>query len=96
MLAELHFSKVNDAKDLMKLFNRIAEFKILQGALEMIVLRFCNNNQPDVLIEISDLADNETQEIQKLSAEMIANILFSLAIENHVQFESVIKRFPEN
>jgi tetratricopeptide (TPR) repeat protein len=96
MLAELHFSKVNDAKDVMKLFNRIAEFKILQGAVEMIVLRFCNNDQPEVLIEISDLADKETQEIQKLSAEMIANILFSLSIENRVQFESVINRFPEN
>ena len=96
MLAELHYLKVNDAKDILKLFNRIAEFKILQGAVEMIVLRFCNNDQTEVLIEISDLADNETQEIQKLSAEMIANILFSLAIENHVQFESLIKRFPES
>jgi len=96
MLAELHYSKVNDAKDVLKLFNRIAEFKILQGAVEMIALRFCNNDQTEVLVEISDLADNETQEIQKLSAEMIANILFSLAIENYVQFEAVIKRFPEN
>ena len=96
MLAELHFSKVNDAKDVLKLFNRISEFKILQGAVEMIVVRFCNNDQTEVLTELSDLADNETQEIQKLSAEMIANILFSLAIEHQLQFEAVIKRFPEN
>lgn len=96
MLAELHFSKVNDAKDLIKLFKRISEFKILQGAVEIIVLRFCNNEQSDVLVELSDLADKESQEIQKLTAEMMANILFSLAIENHVQFESVIKLFPEN
>jgi len=96
MLAELHFSKVNDAKDLIKLFKRISDFKILQGAVEIIVLRFCNNEQSDVLVELSDLADKESQEIQKLTAEMMANILFSLAIENHVQFESVIKLFPEN
>jgi tetratricopeptide (TPR) repeat protein len=96
MLAELHFSKVNDAKDVMKLYKRISEFKILQGAVEIIVLRFCNNEQTDILVELSDLADNESQEIQKLTAEMMANILFSLAIENHVQFESVIKLFPEN
>jgi tetratricopeptide (TPR) repeat protein len=96
MLAELHYSKVNDAKDVLKLFNRISEFKILQGAVEMIVVRFCNNDQTEVLTELSDLADNETQEIQKLSAEMIANILFSLAIEHQIQFEAVIKRFPEN
>jgi tetratricopeptide (TPR) repeat protein len=96
MLAELHFSKVNDAKDVMKLFNRISEFKILQGAAEIIVLRFCNNEQTDILVELSDLADNESKEIQKLTIEMMVNILFSLAIENHVQFESVIKLFPEN
>lgn len=96
MLAELHYSKVNDAKDVLKLFNRISEFKILQGAVEMIVVRFCNNDQTEVLTELSDLADNETHEIQKLSAEMIANILFSLAIEHQIQFEAVIKRFPEN
>jgi len=96
MLAELHYSKVNDAKDVLKLFNRISEFKILQGAVEMIVVRFCNNDQTEVLTELSDLADNETQEIQKLSAEMIANILFSLAIEHQIHFEAVIKRFPEN
>jgi len=96
MLAELHFPKVNDANDVIKLFKRISEFKILQGAVEIIILRFCNNEQTNVLVELSDLADNESQEIQKLSAEMMANILFSLAIENHVQFESVIKLFPEN
>jgi hypothetical protein len=96
MLAELHFSKVNNAIDVMFLFKRFAEFKILQGAVEMIVLRFCNNEQTNILVELSDLADKETQEIQKLTAEMIANILFSLAIENYVQFESIIKIFPES
>ena len=96
MLAELYFSKVNDATEVMALFKRISEFKILQGAVEMIILRFCNNEQTNILIELSDLADKETQEIQKLTSEMIANILFSLAIENYVQFESVIKIFPES
>ena len=96
MLAELHFSKLNDATDVMSLFKRIAEFKILQGAVEMIVLRFCNNEQTNILVELSDLADKENQEIQNLTAEMIANILFSLAIENYVLFESIIKIFPEN
>lgn len=96
MLAELHFSKVNDATDVLNLFKRISEFKILQGAVEMIVLRFCNNDQSDVLIDLSDLVDQEPQEIKILATEMIANILFSLAIENNIHFESVIQRFPEN
>jgi tetratricopeptide (TPR) repeat protein len=96
MLAELHFSKVNDATDVLKLFKRISEFKILQGAVEMIVLRFCNNDQSDVLIDLSDLVDQEPQVIKMLATEMIANILFSLAIENNIHFESVIQRFPEN
>ena len=96
MLAELHFSKVNDATDVLNLFKRISEFKILQGAVEMIVLRFCNNDQSDVLIDLSDLVDQEPQEIKMLATEMIANILFSLAIENKSHFESVIQRFPEN
>ena len=96
MLAELHFSKVNDAMDVLNLFKRISEFKILQGAVEMIVLRFCNNDQSDVLIDLSDLVDQETQEIKRLTTEIIANILFSLAIENKIHFESVIQRFPEN
>jgi tetratricopeptide (TPR) repeat protein len=95
MLAELHFSKVNDATDVLSLFKRISEFKILQGAVEMIVLRFCNNDQSDVLIDLSDLVDQEPQEIKMLATEMIANILFSLAIENKIYFESVIQRFPE-
>jgi putative serine protease PepD len=38
----------------------------------MIVLRFCNNDQQEVLINLSDLVDNETQEIQKLATELIA------------------------
>lgn len=96
MLAELHFSKVNDAMDVLNLFKRISEFKILQGAVEMIVLRFCNNDQSDVLIDLSDLVDQETQEIKRLATEIIANILFSLAKENKIHFESVIQRFPEN
>jgi len=96
MLADLHFSKIDDAKDVMKLFKRISEFKILQGALEIIILRFCKNEQSDVLIELSDLADNETQEIQKLTTDLLSNVLFSLAIENHVQYESIIKLFPQN
>lgn len=96
MLAELHFLKVNDSKDIMKLFNRISEFKLLQGAVEMIIMRFCTNEQADILVELSDLADSESPETQKLTADIMANILFSLSIENYIQFESVIKRFPEN
>lgn len=96
MLAELHFSKTNDAGDLIKLFNRISEFKILQGAVEIIILRFCNNDNPEVLIELSDLADNEPLESQELIIELVANILFSLANENAIQFESIINRFPDS
>ena len=96
MLAELHFSKMEDAKDVMKLFHRISEFKILQGAIEIIILRFCKNEQSDILINLSDIADDESQEIQKLTIDLLANVLFSLAIENQLQFESIIKLFPEN
>jgi len=95
MLAELHFPKVNDATDILNLMQRIAEYKILQGAVEMIVLRFCNNDQTEVLINLADLVDNEIQEVQKLATELIANILFSLAVENKIEFVAVIKRFPE-
>ena len=96
MLAELHFSKTNDAGDLIKLFNRISEFKILQGAVEIIILRFCNNDNPEVLIGLSDLSDSEPLELQEIIVELIANILFSLAIENAIQFESIVNRFPES
>jgi tetratricopeptide (TPR) repeat protein len=95
MLAELHYSKINNAIDVKNICNRISEFKILQGAIEIIVLRFCNNEQTDILVELSDLTDNEPLEIQILITEMIANILFSLSIENYNQFEYVIKTFPE-
>ena len=96
MLADLYYSKVNDANEIIQLCKRIPSFKILQGAIETIVLRFCNNNQPHILIEFSDYSNHESQEIQKFSSDIIARILYSISIENKDQFESIIKLFPEN
>jgi hypothetical protein len=40
LLAELHWPKINDANSLMAICKRGPSFKILQGALEIILIRF--------------------------------------------------------
>lgn len=96
MLAELHSTKIKSAQDLMKLSRRITQFKILQGTVETIILRFCTNKQSNILIELSDLADEESIEMQQLCVDIVTKILHTLSIEDTSLFEEIIQKFPDN
>jgi tetratricopeptide (TPR) repeat protein len=96
LLAELHWPKIHDSQALMCLCNRAVSFKILQGAIEIIIVRFCLNNQINLLVEFIDLANNEHQSTQMLAKEIGLRVLFTLCMEYHSIFELVLSEFPKD
>jgi tetratricopeptide (TPR) repeat protein len=80
----------------LNLCKRISGFKILQGALETIVLNLCNNNQSTLLVSLSDVADTENNEIKRIIIDILVKVLHHLCIENYLQFESIVLQFPND
>ena len=95
LLAELHWPKINDANSLMAICKRGPSFKILQGALETILLRFCLNNQSQKLVELIDLTDSENEDVKALVKDIAVRLLLVLCSEYPRIFEDVISEFPK-
>ncbi len=96
LLAELHWPRVHDAETIMSLCKQATSFKILQGAIEIIIVRFCLNNQSEILVQLIDLADKESDDTQSLIKDLGVRILFSLSNEQYLIFESVVNLFPKD
>lgn len=96
LLAELHWPRVNNSLELIILTKRAESFKILQGAIEIILIRFCLNKQSNILVELIDLADTESESIQRLVKDIGVRILFTLCNEHHSLFGEVIAEFPKS
>jgi tetratricopeptide (TPR) repeat protein len=95
LLAELHWPRINDAVALLNFCKRARDFKILQGAIEIILIRFCLNNHHDLLVELIDLADNEVESTQSFIKDIGVRTLLTLCNENKNIFEEVIAEFPK-
>ena len=95
LLAELHWPRIDDANSLMALCKRGTSFKILQGAIEIILIRFCLNNQSQQLVELIDLADKENNEVKELLKDTTVRLLMVLCNEYPTLFEEVINEFPK-
>jgi tetratricopeptide (TPR) repeat protein len=95
LLAELHWPKIDDANSLMTLCKRATGFKILQGAIEIILIRFCLNNQSQHLVSIIDLADEAKDEVKELLKDTTVRLLIVLCNEYPKIFEEVINEFPK-
>ncbi len=95
LLAELHWPRIDDANSLMALCKRATSFKILQGAIEIILIRFCLNNQSQQLVALIDLADKENNEVKELLKDTTVRLLIVLCNEYPKVFEDVINEFPK-
>jgi tetratricopeptide (TPR) repeat protein len=95
LLAELHWPKIDDANSLMTLCKRATGFKILQGAIEIILIRFCLNNQSQHLVAIIDLADEAKDEVKELLKDTTVRLLIVLCNEYPKIFDEVINEFPK-
>ncbi|MBM3185641.1 MAG: ATP-binding protein, partial [Bacteroidetes bacterium] len=95
LLAELHWPRINDANSLMTLCKRATSFKILQGAIEIILIRFCLNDQSQQFVELIDLADIEFDDIKTLVKDTAIRLLFSLCSEYELIFDKVLNEFPK-
>lgn len=95
LLAELHWPRINDTESLMALCKRAATFKILQGTIEIILIRFCLNNQSQQLVELIDLADTASDEMKTLIKDTAVRLLFALGNEYKAVFNAVIEAFPK-
>ena len=95
LLAELHWPRIDDANSLMALCKRATSFKILQGAIEIILIRFCLNNQSQQLVALIDLADKENNEVKELLKDTTVRLLMVLCNEYPKVFEDVINEFPK-
>ena len=95
LLAELHWPRIDDALSLMSLCKRATTFKILQGALEIILNRLCLNNQNHYLVELIDLSDKENDAVKELVKDTTVRLLFMICNENPKYFEDIINEFPK-
>jgi len=95
LLAELHWPKMEDANSLMTLCKRATGFKILQGAIEIILVRFCLNHNSQHLVELIDLADEATDEVKEMLKDTAVRLLVVLCNEYPAIFEEVINEFPK-
>ncbi len=95
LLAELHWPRINDSESLVAICKRAVSFKILQGAIEIILVRFCLNNQSLQLVELIDLADNENDVVKTLVKDTAVRILVVLCNEYPIVFDEVINEFPK-
>ena len=96
LLAELHWPRIFDSISLMTLCKRAISFKILHGAIEIIIVRLCVNNQHNILTELFDIASNEPEPEKLLIKDLGVRILYTLCIENQFKFENIIEDFPKN
>ena len=80
----------------MTLCKRAISFKILHGAIEIIIVRLCVNNQHSILTELFDIASNEPEPEKLLIKDLGVRILYTLCIENQFKFENIIEDFPKN
>ena len=95
LLAELHWPRVDDALSLMSLCKRSTIFKILQGAIEIILNRLCVNNHKHFLVELLDLSDKENDAVKELVKDTTVRILFMISNEYPKYFEEIINEFPK-
>ncbi len=95
LLAELHWPRIVDAISLMALCKRATSFKILQGAIEIILIRFCLNKQNQQLVTLIDLADKENNEVKELLKDTVVRILVMICNEYPKFFEEIINEFPK-
>jgi tetratricopeptide (TPR) repeat protein len=95
LLAELHWPRINDAVSLISICKRATTFKILQGAIEILLVRFCSNNQSQQLVDLIDLADDENDNVKALVKDTSFRILVVLCNEYHSLFDEVINEFPK-
>jgi tetratricopeptide (TPR) repeat protein len=96
MLAELHWPRIHNELDLLKICKRAVSFRILQGATEIIIIRFCLNKQPELMINLIDKIENETEPVKSLVRDLSVGILFDLAVEHKDLFYKVIELLPQN
>ncbi|MBM3418185.1 MAG: tetratricopeptide repeat protein [Bacteroidetes bacterium] len=94
LLTELYWPRLNDAASLAKLFARAPQYKILQGAIENLIVRFCLNGQPEIMVQSFDLAISELPEIRSFIKEVAVRTLELLSVEDNHLFEQVLKLLP--
>ncbi len=95
LLTELYWPRLNDAASLVKLFARAPQYKILQGAIENLIVRFCLNGQPEIMVQSFDLAISELPEIRAFIKEVAVRTLELLSVEDNHLFEQVLKLLPQ-
>lgn len=94
LLTELYWPRLNDSASLIKLFARAPQYKILQGAIENLIVRFCLNGQQEIMVQSFDLAISELPEIQFFIKEIAVRTLELLSVEDNRLFEQVLKLLP--
>jgi tetratricopeptide (TPR) repeat protein len=94
LLAELHWPKIHDVAGLFELCRRASNYKILQGAIEIIMIRFCQNEQYNFLVDIIDMAENSNDEVKRVIKEICPDILYELATQQFDLFKKTIDLIP--
>jgi tetratricopeptide (TPR) repeat protein len=95
LLADLHWIRINDKKQLFELCQRSISYKILQGATEIVIQRLCTNNQYEIFIDLLDLTDSSPEEEKTIIKEIYLRVLHSISIENNTLFRKILDLLPE-
>jgi len=95
LLADLYWPRINDKNQLFELCQRSISYKILQGATEIVIKRFCKNNQFEIFIDLLDLTDSLSLEKKSIIKEIYLNVIYSISIEDNTLFRKILDLLPK-
>jgi tetratricopeptide (TPR) repeat protein len=95
LIAELHWPQINNTDDLIYLFQRALKYKILQGAIEIIVERHCLAGWTELIVEMVDKLENKDESLRNLVKEVFLRVLSQISKQNNEVFDKILKKLKE-
>ncbi len=95
LLAELHWPQINDNKDLIYIFQRAQKYKILQGAIEIIIERHCLDGWIDLIVNMIDNIDTQDELLKNLVKEIFLRVMVQISKQNTEVFSDILKKLKE-
>ena len=96
LLAEQLWPKIEGASDIFEICQRISKFRILQGAIALVLYRFCKNEQTGILTQLIDIADEYNGTIREVVRDVCIHVLADASLDNIELFKEILGLMPLN
>jgi tetratricopeptide (TPR) repeat protein len=95
LLAELHWNLISDTEELIYLLQRALDFKILQGAIEIIMERHCSSGWIELATDVADILEFRNESIQNLYKEIFVRVVIQLSKYNVEIFSKLLNKLKD-